>query len=781
MFHILIPNTQSYFLDAAEVFCDLYQTSCHVRPQIVTDLPESGDVVVFGTDADSSLIHQMILDKKIPDFSIRYGTDDYQILSIKEQSRSLLFLAAGNKRSQFYAVYDFFERAAGCHYFWDGDVIPSHESIGIEGFNVLEKPHFQYRGLRYFAHRSLMRFQAEHWDFEDWKKEIDWVLKKRLNLAMLRIGIDDLFQKAFPDVVPYPDFKKRPPEAVARSFDDRTLFWSLEYRGELRKKIHEYGRSRGLFQPEDCGTMSHWYSRTPQAFLDKFNPSFVPQTNQNYREQNGLVWDIRNDKNLDLYFKLTQAHVDHYGDGTMFHTIGLAERKCYADQFQNHEMKLYAYRRIVGTLRKHYPHAPLLIASWDFISTWSHDEVKALMKELDPSNTLILDYTSDIGGENNHFMHWNLVGKFPWIFGIFHAFEASNEIRGMYGQIEDRFPVAAQDPMCKGVVFWPENSHQDTLMLEYFPAIAWDPSVYKIDEFIDIFTKKRYVNGNERVMNAIWHDILPAVKACTWGACTDWLGPMREVYPDMYFLLGHKHGSWIFGDLDAKRIEYFIYKCQESQEFLNMVADVFDRLSKFDFNAVDEFTRRDSIDVARTLFSRVMNFAFAKLGIMIDSWCSQHPSGIFSVPFDKDSIQFHLKYMREFGRMFSRLLEASGEFSLNVSLAELQKRHETNPNFEFTLKGNAENNYCRSFIFELAKYCYEPALELYEQFTLKRLENQDKSAWLGLYDTFEKMGRPVIDRFYETPLKDMAPDLQNAFADLPKTLANMAEITRKLK
>jgi len=95
----------------------------------------------------------------------------------------------------------------------------------MTGLDVRETPHFYYRGLRYFAHRSLGRFQAEHWGPREWEREIDWMLKKRLNLFMLRIGMDDVFQKAFPDVVPYPPADGPLPEAKPRSFYDRTTAW----------------------------------------------------------------------------------------------------------------------------------------------------------------------------------------------------------------------------------------------------------------------------------------------------------------------------------------------------------------------------------------------------------------------------------------------------------------------------------------------------------------------------------------------------------------------------
>lgn len=89
--------------------------------------------------------------------------------------------------------------------------------------------------------------------------------------------------------------------------------------------------------------MTHWYSRTPYDFLNRVKPEFMPQATEGYNQKTGLVWDIRDDRNLDNYFKLTETHIREYGAPELFHTIGLAERRCYADHASNHQMKLYTY------------------------------------------------------------------------------------------------------------------------------------------------------------------------------------------------------------------------------------------------------------------------------------------------------------------------------------------------------------------------------------------------------------------------------------------------------
>jgi hypothetical protein len=130
-------------------------------------------------------------------------------------------------------------------YFWDGDVVPRASDIAIAGLDVLEGAPIRVPRAALFRARGLHRFQAEHWDLEDWKKEIDWVLKKRFNLFMLRTGIDDLFQRAFPGQVSYPPTDGAIPTREDRSFNDRTSFWSLKYRGRTPPRRAEVRQRPG--------------------------------------------------------------------------------------------------------------------------------------------------------------------------------------------------------------------------------------------------------------------------------------------------------------------------------------------------------------------------------------------------------------------------------------------------------------------------------------------------------------------------------------------------------
>jgi len=764
MLKILVPKNEGIFKIAADEFAAMWKSVTGKKLTVITKDDGKSDLVVLGSDAVHAFTHAKIIEKVIPQFEIRTNTDDYQLRSAESDGRKYLFIAGGRPRSLLYAVYHFFEYQAGCSYFWDGDVIPKSKNLDIDFVDIQESPRFEYRGLRYFAHRSLNRFQAEHWGFEEWQHEIKWMLKKRLNVFMLRIGLDDLFQKAFPDVVKYPGAEV--PESTPRSYDDRNLFWPLKYRGELRKKILEYARERDIIHPEDLGTMTHWYSRTPYDFLNHFKPEFIPQTTEGYSQETGLVWDIRDDKNLDMYYKLTQTHIKEYGAPTMFHTIGLAERMCYKDHASNHQMKLYTYRRIISKLREEYPHAPLLIGTWDFCMYWSADEVKSLINELNPENTLIFDYTSDTTDDVNNFMNWGLTGHFPWIYGIFHAYEPATELRGNYSKIEQRLPAAAEDPMCKGMVYWPECSHTDTLMLDFMPSIAWDPAEHKIDEFLPKFCDGRYLEHADEMYD-IWQKAMPLIKKIAWNGPQD-----KLAYYGTFCDINFKLLNPSYTNISLEVLNQFKRLQDHLGNEIAQIPEIFRMLEKVTGKISDDFMRRDIVDLGRTMVSRMMSFTISTLFLAMEDW----RNGLCKA----DKVKALLKALKQMDELELALLESHEDFSMNDALALLQQKHEVYPGFEKTLKGNAENNYCRTYATELFRGIYLPEFKVFEAWITEKLKKDDRTPWKRPDKMFDSEQAKIRDNFYDTPLKKFAPNHEKSFKALPQTFRKLAAVSEEI-
>ena len=137
---ILAPKTGAIaYRKAAEAFRDLYAAVTGITLPITETPNDTGDMVVIGTDA----VQPYAFDRLPGGFPLTIGSDEYCIISQNEENRRVLYLAGGRGRSTLYAVYDFFERQAGCHYFWDGDVIPHRDTIDIQNLHIIEKPIFQ--------------------------------------------------------------------------------------------------------------------------------------------------------------------------------------------------------------------------------------------------------------------------------------------------------------------------------------------------------------------------------------------------------------------------------------------------------------------------------------------------------------------------------------------------------------------------------------------------------------------------------------------------------------
>ena len=571
--------------------------------------------------------------------------------------------AGANGRALLYAVYDFLSRRCGCRWYWDGDFVPKAGRIDLSGPDIREKSRFEHRAIRYFAHRGLTRFQAEHWGLEDWKREIDWCVKNRINTFMLRIGQDDLFQKAFPDVCPYPDPSKPSPESkgLGGGYNDRSLFWPLEFRGELRKQVLAYAFERGLMAPEDFGTMSHWYSRTPHTFIDKMKPTFLPQQGGYYGHPTDRVWDIRERRWLDAYWKLTQAAIDNYGKSGLLHTIGIAERHCYTNRADNLRMKVDMLNLMVSNALSHYPESKILLAGWDFYNGWRPNEVQSLLATLDPRKVLLWDYEADAHDKTN-FTEWGVVGKFPYTFGIFLTLAQGLDVRADYARIVSRQKLVKDDPMCRGYLFWPESSHTDQLVINYFVANCWNADRPDVDAIVDDLSRGRY--GDQAAAFAkIWRQVIPVSTNC----CDTWRDNCGRASLRL---------CW-----NPKAMEGLSFR-SVSPDTLKTVPGIFRALAEIRWEGA--FARRDAIDLARTAADRLL------LSLMGEP---------------KRNAPKVARLMRP----FADLLALHTDYSLAESYDRLNAVKEiAYPDFDRTLWGNAVNGYCASHHYEAFAHVHLP-------------------------------------------------------------------------
>jgi len=763
------PTGEKAYEIAAGDFVELWTRVTGRAPALASpeSIPVSGDLVLIGSDAVNPVVHDLIRRGVLESLGLQYGSDSYRVLSVDAGPCRYLLVAGGSGRSTIYAVYDFFRRHAGVEYFWDGDVVPRLPELDLAGVDIAEKPRFSYRGLRYFAHRGLHRFQAEHWNLEDWKHEIDWLLKKRFNLFMMRTGHDDLFQRAFPDDVPYPPTDTQDPDAKERSYDDRTSFWPLQYRGELRKEVLQYARDRGLLHPEDTGTITHWYSHTPSSFYRSF-PDFPVVTDQKtgYSLPTAAIWDIDDERAWDAYWKLTETHIREFGSPRLFHTIGMAERSFGETRRDSLQKKLYAYRKTQQKIREHYPDAPLLIASWDLANQWVDEEVRVLLNEFDPERTVLLDYTADDAAKCN-FRDWNVLGRFPWIFGMLHGYAWNSDIHGDYTLLAERLRTAAEDPMCKGYVLWSEISHNDTFMLEYLADNAWQPDDLTAPAATVRFCRSRYPLELAAQMEPLWTLMLVISQSENWS--------MRDPSRNVTFSSPQFHmlTNTMWANLSAKRQDQVNAGYERMAACLRPAPEMLGALADLTETACGNAQwRRDALDMGRTTANRALTATVLHAGRMVHAWRQQQA--------DAASIRQVAELNRELLDALCGLLAQSDDFSMAASLRQLEEAKPLggvlpalNPHTELTLKGNAENEYCRSHHFELAYHVYRKELAAFWDYVLARVDSGERAEW-PFPPEFTQQAKRIEDEFYATPLAEMAPQT-------PRGPVEMAEALRRLE
>ena len=674
------------------------------------------------------------------------GLDAYTIVS---DSRGAV-LTGDKPRCVLYAVYDLLERRAGCRWFWDGDVTPKRDRIDLTGLDVCEKSRFEFRATRYFAHRGLTRFRAQQWGPEDWKREIDFLAKMRINCFMLRIGWDDIFQQAFPDVCGYPDPSKRLP-GTGEGYDDHSLFWSLQFRGLLRRMIHDYGFKRGMSIPEDFGTMTHWYSRTPQDFLDNMKPDFLPQATEWYQEPSGLVWDIRQKKWMEAYWKLTDASIRAYGKPDVLHTMGLSERTCSTNAEENLKMKIDVMRRLCLDARSRYPGSKIILGGWDFHFTWATEECRRLWPALaDIDGLMLWDYESDeIRGKGpataclrtNILSNWDVIGKFPYTFGIFAYAASSTDIRANYPAIEREWAKVKDDPFCRGYIWWPEVEHNDIMFYRYFFENSWKGG-HTVESLMPEFCLDRY-GAQSGAFLKIWRKTLPIVTGADYSSL------FAKPVPILPVLFNHEKGM--------RHIPW--------REALNSTPEIYRALAALDWS--DGFVRRDTIDIARTVADRVIMASIAQMYRAYKEWNNGLGDG--------GKLLRWTEMCRQLVEGMSETLSLHTDYSLWESYLRMDKVEKVrNPEFTRVLLDNASCAYCRGYQYECAAHWYVPAMRDMERAVKAKVASGMRGGKLEV----EKVDYRGM--MLKTPLRELAPASSRTAEDFRKAMLRFAEILERM-
>jgi hypothetical protein len=439
------------------------------------------------------------------------------------------------------------------------------------------------------------------------------------------------------------------------------------------------------------------------------------------------------------------------------------------------QSKLYVYRKTQQKIREHYPDAPLLIASWDFIGwKWTDEGVRRLLDEFDPQRTIILDYTSDCANKAT-FRDWGLLGRFPWIFGIFHGFARNSDIHEDYRLVEARLREAAGDALCRGMTVWSEISHSDTFLLEYLADNSWQPERPALAQATARYCRTRYPAKLAGAMQPLWAAFLPLAQSVHWSR--GGTGDTRSasfMEPQFRVITGGAMAS-----LTPARLAALEAEGKRIRPALEPVPEVLKALAGLAETSYENpLWRRDALDMARTVASRALFVAMARGASEMEAWRQKQT--------DADRVRRLAQLSQDLLAALGDVLALSDDFSMDATLRRLAAAKPLggvtptlNPHTEQTLKGNAENDYCRSHHYELVEKVYRPEMAAYWKWVLRRLESGDRSPWRRPAE-FTAQSGSIAEQFYQAPLATMAAQGKRDAKTLADRLLQMESLVTRL-
>ena len=367
--------------------------------------------------------------------------------------------------------------------------------------------------------------------------------------------------------------------------------------------------------------------------------------------------------------------------------------------------------------------------------------MKQLVKTLDPNRILLWDYEADAIGKRN-FTEWDVIGKFPYTFGIFLCYEAGIDIRANYSLILERQKLIENDPMCKGYILWPESSHTDTLCLRYFTANAWSQKLLPADRVLDELCESRYGAALANEMKSIWKKVIPASVSQGW----------RGNYGRQITL------GWNGNSKLEKELPSLISQWKDTVE---PVKHVFRELAGIPWKG--GFIRRDTIDLARTALDRIIILRLNELVFDIGEWRKGKRDGA--------DLPARARNLSALTDLMADVLALHTDYSIWESYLRLEAVEKVqNPEFTKTLFDNASCDYCRSHQYELARHWYAERMRKAASRLAIAVASHERN--VVLFDDSEDERKVLMGK----PLESLRPTRPRTEANFRATMRSIAEM-----
>lgn len=472
----------------------------------VADLLSGKTFFLIGSDRRNRFSRRLLKDghlqvlRRMPDHR-----DAFVICGEEVSGAEVLLLAGLNPIGTLYSVYEYLETGCRVGFFQDGEHVPRSKRLPIVGLESVKRPRFDNRlHFAWNAHRAIKKYHSFWWTLEDWKREFDWMVKRRMNMVRLDMGYysrfaGDAFEQAFPEIGPEPE------ETMYRRFAGWIVGWGWppKYRRKLTQQLLQYGRKLGI-----RFIYSLSYGTVAFRFKDK-HPEYKYLPGNQYGESRQISPYDANGykverKHLSKIIELFAT--DHLYMYTPYAEIDVGE----GSMDRNLTMRIKAGKRIRKLIKDVDPQGVWVTDTWDMACStrWNASVVRKYLDSFPTGGMYVYDTAAEIMPLYRKYGWWH--GK-KWAFGVIHCFAGKETLHGNPRQLIRRAREASSCRTCTGLFMIPESTHHNVMFWDLTTHLAWSPDVIQFDDYLREYVARRYGTELLEPMCEAWRKIARVV------------------------------------------------------------------------------------------------------------------------------------------------------------------------------------------------------------------------------------------------------------------------------
>lgn len=438
--------------------------------------------VLIGRPDTNPFIADLVRQGKVEMSPGKPGLDGFVIKTVTVGEKSYLILGGSQDRSSLYAVYDFLERFCHVGFFWDCERVPGVKELEFDAIDISSRPRFEDR--QYFQ-GCAQSYSAWYWGWPDWKREIDWMAKKKFNVLSVFLG------REMADYEAMKALGVEPPQLSTRAKQEHVL----------ARKVIEYAHSIGIrtVTPGTIGQVEYEQGELSRRFKAKY-------PNAKYIEvEPGVAWvsyqhRLLLDPSDPLWVRLVSERMRQferlYGTGSSiynFDPLANENRPGATPEEQSNLNATYA-KSVVAAIRSVCPTGKWVMSGWAFYDReyWTPERRQSFLSAI-PEDMLLIN---DLTGKYKELNYYD--GR-SWGYTVLHAFGGNTQLHGNARDLlADMQRVATEDcgAKCNAFYLSPEIVRHNTFYYDLAARLGWNPRDVKLDDFMRDYALRRWGLGS---------------------------------------------------------------------------------------------------------------------------------------------------------------------------------------------------------------------------------------------------------------------------------------------